>query len=334
MGKRKFFNLLLAGVIAGMFSFAVEAQIVVSNMIIDTKLSDDGTEILSIRNQTLNGEYKIYGYDDDYELVAIKNGMKNGVTSIFSYEDELKAKGNYVNGLADGEWLFYMETERERLSYSYTYKNGKLNGVSKFYEMRSNPVKEETYLDGILTESREYFFNGSLQSSSFYKDGLRTGRWEVYHNEDKVLRSFTNYELNVKEGEYKVYFNNGKVARSGVYKNNNPIGEWTIYHDNGNVDCKQVLNKQGDKWDFQTFYENGKIKDKGVSLNFNLTQYDGKYVEYYDNGKTKKEENYVNGERNGKYSLFSENGKMIEDGMYNKGDRTEYRRYDENGKQL
>ena len=334
MEKRKFLNLMLAGVIAVMFSFVVEAQIVVSDKLIDTKLSDEGTEILSISNKNLNGEYKIYGYNDNYEIVTIKDGVKNGVMSIFSYEDILKVKGYYVNGSADGEWLFYNEKESERLSYSRTYKNGKLSGVSKFYERRANPVKEETYMDGLLTESHEYFFNGSLKSSSFYKDGLRTGRWEVYHNEDKVLRSFTNYELNVKEGEYKVYFNNGKVARSGVFKNNNPIGEWTIYHDNGNVDCKQVLNKQGDKWDFQTFYENGKIKDKGVSLNFNLTQYDGKYVEYYDNGKTKKEENYVNGERNGKYSLFSENGKMIEDGMYNKGDRTEYRRYDENGKQL
>ena len=330
----KIFNGLLSGVIAVMLNFSVEAQIVVSDKLIEKKISDEGTEILSIGNKPLNGEYKIYGYNDDYELITINNGVRNGAMSIFSYEDALKAKGHYVNGLADGEWLFYMETESERLSHSYTYKNGKLNGVSKFYEIRPNPVKEETYLDGILTESREYFFNGSLQSSSFYKDGLRTGRWEVYHNEDKVLRSFTNYELNVKEGEYKVYFNNGKVARSGVYKNNNPIGEWTIYHDNGNVDCRQVLNKQGDKWDFQTFYENGKIKDKGVSLNFNLTQYDGKYVEYYDNGKTKKEENYVNGERNGKYSLFSEDGKIIEDGMYNMGDRTEYRRYDENGKPL
>ena len=334
MWKRKFFNLMVAGVIAGMFSFAVKAQIVVSDKIIDTKLSDEGTEILSISNKNLNGEYKIYGYNDDYELITIKDGVKNGAMSVFSYEDILKVKGHYVNGLADGEWLFYNEKESGRISYSCTYKNGKLNGVSKFYKHTANPIKEETYLDGLLIESREYFFNGSLQNSSFYKDGLRTGRWEVYHNEDKVLRSFTNYELNVKEGEYKVYFNNGEIARSGVYKNNNPIGEWTIYYDNGVVDCKQVLNKQGDKWDFQTFYRNGKIKDKGVAINFNLTRYDGKYVEYYDNGNTKKEENYVNGARNGKYSLFSEDGKITEDGMYNMGNRTEYRRYDENGKTL
>jgi len=330
----KIFNGLLAGVIAGMLNFSVEAQIVVSDKLIETKLSDEGTEILSIGNKPLNGEYKIYQYNDDYELVTIKNGIKNGAMSIFSYEDDLRAKGHYVNGLADGEWLFYKKENSERLSYSQTYKNGKLSGISKFYENTANPVKEEIYLDGLLTESREYFSNGSLASSSFYKDGLRTGKWEVYHNEDKVLRSSTNYELNLKEGEYKVYFNDGKMARSGVYKNNYPIGEWTVYHYNGNVGSRQVLNKQGDKWDFQTFYENGKIKDKGVALNFILTQYDGKYVEYYENGKIKKEENYVNGARNGKYSLFSENGKIEEDGMYNMGDKTEYKRYDENGKPL
>jgi len=333
MERKRFTRILLTGAIIGMIGFTAEAQTVVSDKLIKTKMSDKDVEIHSINDNILNGNYKVYRYGDDYELVSFKDGVKDGAVSIYSYEDGLKAKGNYINGSAEGEWLFYDEKE-DVVLYSRSYKNGKPDGTWREYDRRiKTPMKEDVYKDGLIVETREYNSNGSLKSESLYKDGLRTGNWTVFYSQNNTLRSSTNYVLNVKEGKYEAFYNNGNIERRGNYENNKPIGEWIIYYSkDGSIYCRQMLKDS--KWDFEAFHDNGNLKEKGVALNFNLSIYEGTYTEYYSNGKMKEERNYLNGTRHGKYKVYREDGTLSQEGLFHMGDRTEYKRYDENGKPL
>jgi len=325
MKQREFVRASLICAIISMLNFASGAQTVVSEKIINATTSDEKLTIYSIDDKELNGVYKIYGYNDDYELVSFKNGIKNGEVAIFSYEDDLKCEGRYNNGSADGEWVFY-DTERGIISAVRVYKNGKADGMWKEFDRRSKtPVKEETYDNGMLTEMREYNLSGDRKSESFYKNGLRIGNWKEYHR-DNILRSSTNYDLNIKEGLFEQFNSEGKIQLRGQFKNNKHVGEWLVYYDDGNIYSKRKQN--GDKWDFETFHENGKLKEKGIAIDFKLTLYDGKHTEYYENGKIKQESNFLNGSRHGSYVLYRENGTKQEEGTYNMGDRAEYKRYE------
>jgi len=325
MKQREFVRALLIYALICMINFASSAQTVVSDKIINTTKSGEDITVFSIDGKELNGDHKIYGYNDDYELVSFKNGIKHGDVSIYTYEDDIKCKGYYNNGTKDGEWVFY-DTERDRISLVRIYKNGKADGVWKEFDRRSKtPVKEETYENGLLTELREYNLSEDLKSESFYKNGLRTGNWKEFHR-DNILRSSTNYDLNIKEGLFERFNSDGKIQMRGMYKNNKHVGEWIVYYDDGNVYNKR--NQKGDKWDFEVFYENGKLKEKGVTLDFSLSLYDGKHTEYYETGKIKQERNFLNGTRHGSYVLYREDGTKQEEGTYNMGDRAEYKRYD------
>ena len=325
MKQREFIRALLICGIISILNVALYAQIVVSEKIINTTTSDEKFTIYSIDSKELNGDYKIYGYNDDYELVTFKNGIKHGEMAIFSYEDDIKCNGHYNNGFKDGEWVFY-DPERGIISEVRVYKNGKADGTWKEFDRRSkSPVKEETYDNGLLTEMREYNLSGDRKNESFYKNGLRIGNWKEYHR-DNILRSSTNYELNIKEGLFEQFNSEGKIQLRGQYKNNKHVGEWLVYYDDGNIYSKRKQN--GDKWDFETFHENGKLKEKGVAIDFKLTLYDGKHTEYYENGKIKQESNFLKGARHGGYVLYRENGTKQEEGTYNMGDRAEYKRYE------
>ena len=52
-----------------------------------------------------------------------------------------------------------------------------------------------------------------------------------------------------------------------------------------------------------------------------LGERDGKWVEYYSNGKIKKEENYKNRERDGKWAYYDESGQIRWEGNYKDGER-------------
>ena len=110
---------------------------------------------------------------------------------------------------------------------TYTYTEGKLKGVYKYYYDNGQIMKERTYLgvnektyEGGQLEgiSRDYYDNGQLSSEQFYKSGKLEGiSREFYRNGDlKKQENYKNGELN---GISIEFYKNGNSLEI-LYKNN------------------------------------------------------------------------------------------------------------------
>lgn len=151
----------------------------------------------------MNGEMVKYDYRGRLEeKFHYKNGKEYG-TYEKHVDGRLLYKGNAINGRQDGfcEEYFYVTGKVYR---SYTIKNGKLDGMLKQYDAYGEQNLEIVFDNGIpqsykldsrkdykfryintmkLQDGIEHWFfteDGNPYLKSFYKNGKRTGIWEVY----------------------------------------------------------------------------------------------------------------------------------------------------------
>src|SRR5690606_30661239 len=82
-------------------------------------------------------------------------------------------------------------------------------------------------------------------------------------------------------------------------------------YDNGNIVEKYTLVKLGGKWlrqgIFNTYYKNGKIKEKGI---YNNGVKNFEWTTFYNNGKIKSKINYKSDALNGNYLTYYANGNI------------------------
>ncbi|WP_299628298.1 toxin-antitoxin system YwqK family antitoxin [uncultured Tenacibaculum sp.] len=127
---------------------------------------------LQIKNRRKNGitthytpegilRYKI-NYDNDYityeekyfengtleSKTNFKYGKRNGVYTKFNEDGVKIQEGQYVDTFKSGIWKTF-EGKKGRQISALTYKNGKLNGIGKFYNLKSKTVEMQgNYVSG------------------------------------------------------------------------------------------------------------------------------------------------------------------------------------------
>lgn len=111
------------------------------------------------------------------------------------------------------------------------YKNGKKNGVFKYYDEWNGKIwKIETYENNLLHGKFETFLG--ISESGYYNNGQKEGVFELYKN-NKLTNSFT-YENGIKSGEFINYHNNGEVQSKGFLKKGIIDGKYELFDENGN----------------------------------------------------------------------------------------------------
>ncbi len=70
----------------------------------------------------------------------------------------------------------------------------------------------------------EYYKNGNLKYTGYYKKRLRSGEWKFLSENGNIVKT-ENYEKGVLQGKINVFENNKKVV-SGQYKDGKAVGEW------------------------------------------------------------------------------------------------------------
>ena len=81
--------------------------------------------------------------------------------------------------------------------------------------------------------------------------------------------------------------------------------------------------------DFEIFFQNGQLKEKGIVKNGVL---DGIWESYYENGQLEIKTTYIKGKNNGLYTSYFENGQIKFETIYINNIRQNYYKwYDMNG---
>lgn len=138
-----------------------------------------------------------------------------------------------------------------------------------------------------------FFENGY---SGFYKD---------YDDKNRIICEF--YHINgVKNGLEKKYDYNKLLRIEINYINDKPI-EKKIFRLKSNKLIKYVKYLD-DKFYTEIYYDNNNLNEKYTTIQYEDGKYDGYYLNYYDNGKLKKEEFYKEGKKDGIHKYYYENG--------------------------
>ena len=252
---------------------------------------DNPTGIIEITVTSLGNGTTLYTERADYKPL-------NGSYHFEIHGNRRHISGNFVKGLPEGEWTEYMYSD---IFKKYNFKNGKLNGKTYSFHDDGAHRSISTYKDGIFQHYISYFPNGQIEEERTYDEqGKKHGKAVIYNKEGEVVED--------------AYFEHGYYH-----------GKKTEINDSG---YKQVetYNHGSLKGEYLRFYPNNQKLEEGI---YDTNQKkDGKWTTWYENGKIKTVDHYLNGELHGEKKSYYEDGspQTIEEYENNKlhGKRTEY----------
>ena len=160
-------------------------------------------------------------------------------------------KGQYIDGLKNGEWSYF--DNEGKLTLVQNYKLDKLDGAFKKYS-GDVVIEEGVYANGLMNGEWKFYYNsGKIKGSGKFlnSDGSNVGS--------------TGMPINGREGIWILYHENGKKLQESSYVHGKIEGKFISYHQNGNKEREGVcVNGTVDfEGNLSTDYnEDGSIKGK------------------------------------------------------------------------
>ena len=259
-------------------------------------------------------------------------GKKNGY--YYTYKKDI-SRGLYIwsRELYAGdknEGTAYVYFPDGKIKQTYTYNSGKKEGLSKEYDINGNIITLYEYHNDFLIsrerinrkdskglkqeEWKEFYPGGTIKKEMTYRDDQLHGYYKEYDIKGRlVLTMLYDNGAIVKsrvedEPDIEIvnrYDNDGKLIYSGPYRNNVPVGVHREYGEDGRVSNSFIYN------------DNGLLLSEGIvdeSGNQN-----GRWKDYYPDGKIKAEGNYNNNRRTGLWRFYNNSSKVEQTGSFNNG---------------
>lgn len=194
-----------------------------------------------------------------------------------------------IEGQFDGDVCSYYTIGDElSVASTATYRNGKIDGVLKYYHTNGQLKTDALYIDGnpegayttyyadsVATEphgkieytctykngerngtAQWYYENGQLCKQALYMDGSRDGERSEW-NEDGTLISMYTYRADKKDGPYEEIDGEGYRGK-GQYKNDRKIYQES-YRPDGKLRSIYEWGEDGENIRHDYYDENGKL---------------------------------------------------------------------------
>jgi antitoxin component YwqK of YwqJK toxin-antitoxin module len=302
---------------------------------------------------------------DTTEKISFLYGKKNGWYYKYKKDPSLGvytwSKELFAADRKEGTAFLYFPDGK--IQQTFTYNNGKKDGLSKEYDKEGNIITLFEYSNDFLVSRekinridknglkqgdwKEFYPNGSIKSEKTFKDDLIHGYYKEYDSHGKlVLTMLYDNGAIVKsrvEDEPDIEIINkhdpeGKLIYSGPYRNKIPVGihrefgkdgkitNAFIYNDNGLLLSEGIVDEAGNrngKW--KDLYSNGKVQAEGQ---FTENRRSGQWKFYNISEKVEQTGSYNNGRPDGLWNWYYDNGNLLKEEEYFQGQRdgssTEY----------
>jgi len=273
-----------------------------------------------------DGSYAYYFNDGSKkEEGAWKNDQRDGLWVKYSNNGNTQKEGTYSNGKKDGVWTTW--NDKGLMASKYLYENNKVIDKWAFkYQFYSNGNEKtlkstrNNKLDGKQTTWHQ---NGQMKSIGNYTTGKENGDFQEWY-ENGQMQSKVNYLNGNMDGAYSEWFDNGQMRQQGSYVDNE-FYLTTRWNNEGGI-----LIKDGNgKWVGKNA-EGRKLWAKEYQDGRLISDWEYKY-EYFDNGQIKKESSFQGGQEDGESAIFFENGKTREEGTWKEGEYLITNRWNKNG---
>ncbi len=128
------------------------------------------------------------------EEIFIK-GLADGPMTEYDEEGNIIARGEYIEGLEEGPWVYQYGDFREEGNYSYGYRNGDW----KYYDTTGRLLFEGEFIDNNPNGKHLYYWdNGKIKDEINYLMGMKNGDWKKY-NYDGSLFLVISFENGIEK---------------------------------------------------------------------------------------------------------------------------------------
>ncbi len=296
------------GILDGKFRvFSDNGKIIIDGLYKEGKR--EGEWIYNNLENLFSNEFSVdfFLINKEYEYISSLIESEEVFNNRIENYDILNVKGNFKNGLKDGEWRFYSykeETEgtttqlklenkkiilykENRLikiisdNVSYINDFGDKVKIETFNE--NDKLKEKIYYQGHLFREGDSFENKSGKITEFYLSGKVSAKIDWKENIEKLKK--TNEEFKLYKGNSKLFYENGNLFAEGevqefrdeysdfsMFRKNK---KWRYYNENG------ILILSGE---YKIDYEEDEIWGAWYRT--------GEWVYYYEDGTNIKAKGY------------------------------------------
>ncbi len=194
-------------------------------------------------------------------------------------------------------------SENGKVKTEAVYQNNKLHGLLIRYDDNGQVLSKETYDQGVLKGTAEYFSyarHTTLHTLCNYFNTLLDGPFTLSQADGKV-REQSTYSKGRLNGPRKTYYASGKPEAEEMYIEGKLQG------------VRKIFFPSGELW-YEENYKNGRLE--------------GDRREYFPNGQIRLTEMYGDGMLNGQRNMYDETGELIASEEYHWGNivhNTEYR---------
>lgn len=245
-----------------------------------------------------------FGEEYIYEVIEVEDNIPNGRIVGFQKDGSFRTKGEYRNGKKHGTWVNFQSSGKvqERKEFKLGVENGHWekwysNGNKMwdhFYHIgRKEDVWIDYYEDGTKKEQNKYLHGHPWgEHIEWYKNGNIKEQWYEYTSVEQ--------QKSYRDSSYSTWYENGRPKESGFYTprpdstSYSKYGEWKYHDSKGNLQKLEQYNRYG--------------------------QLDGRYIEYYSNGKPSKEgfmKGYIkDSEKIGEWKFYNPDGSLMSSHKY------------------
>ena len=107
-----------------------------------------------------------------------EDGYKTGEWKKYYASGKVFILANYVNDTLEGKVISFYKNGKTQAENDYLV--GKLNGISKQYDIKGNPIREISYKENIIFGNCKYYEEGLLDNEIYYKNGAINGPCKQY----------------------------------------------------------------------------------------------------------------------------------------------------------
>lgn len=266
-------------------------------------------------------------------VLHYKNNMRNGRTTVYSEDGVLRAITSWKDDKLNGWATYYFDPEnatRTDVVLTENYSMGEVIGNVKLVSKSGDALRDDKYEKGGLVLRREFYPGGGV-----YKETEYDGSPELPL---KVRRYYKNGSLMWEQIFMKYYPRSRKVKTPEsevIQTEDGKDGVARVVDDTGELIMEVALkigkrNGRTRYWASnqlrkEEHYTDGKLDGTAKSFYsagrpYGPVSYECSYkagvltggaTYYYDNGKIRQQENYINGQLVGRPIKYSESGEVL-----------------------
>ena len=242
------------------------------------------------------------------EMASFGNPDGNFAVKNYFSTGQLQAEGLYRQGKNNGLWKFY--NRYGKLISEYNYIDGELEGNAVDYFPSGEKKYVATYKDNVLNGYfQEFYRNGQVKQEGWFQDGEREQQWLTYFL-DGTIESDSYYLRGSYRGPYYSYAQDGKLYAVSKYEGS-ILADIEHYDRKGNsITSKTIMNHTAS---YVERFPNGKQKSKYEMICGN---YVGQVAKWYPDGSLYYAYTFVNGKKSGPYVYHHLNGQVAMRGNF------------------